>query len=517
MPILHPIERGISITSILSHLKSPLGYAILFGLTILFALIIPLLGLKYSIILMIGVLTLPALVICFFNFQFGMAITLVMAMVAQYIPKLISFPAGIALDALVFFMFIGLIVRQIQSRDWSFAYSPISGMILIWIFYCLLQVLNPSAGSRLAWVFTVRSLAGLIFLYFVALFAFRDLKRIKGMIKFMIILAVVSSAYGLKQEWFGFSNAEMAWLYADAERFQLIFQWSRLRIFSFFSDPTSYGVYMGYMAVFCIVLIFGPIKVWQKIMLGIFVAMMMLSMMYAGSRTPFVLVPVGFIFYAIATFKKEVVMAGMAVVILAVPVVIKGSASNAVLFRLRSAFQSDLSKDTMDVRSVNRKRVQPHVWNHPIGHGMGSTGIWGKRFTPGTWLASFAHDSGYVRIMVEMGWIGLIIYMAFLMTVMKTGIYYYMRVKDPEIKTYYAAILTVLFMLVVANYPQEAIVLLPTSIIFYIMLAMLVRLKDYDPNFNPEIAAALEEQEIYEAETISESNVPEKRNNEYYF
>ena len=103
------------------------------------------------------------------------------------------------------------------------------------------------------------------------------------------------------------------------------------------------------------------------------------------------------------------------------------------------------------------------------------------------------------------------------MVVMKTGIYYYIRVKDPEIKTYYAAILTVLFMLVVANYPQEAIVLLPTSIIFYIMLAMLVRLKDYDPNFNPEIAAALEKEEIYEAETITESSVPEKRKNEFYF
>ncbi len=517
MPILHPIERGISITSILSHFKSPLGYAILFGITILFALIIPLLGLKYSIILMIGVLTLPALVICFFNFQFGMAITLIMAMVAQYIPKLVAFPAGIALDALVFFMFLGLIVRQIKSRDWSFAHSPISGMILLWIFYCLMQVLNPSAGSQMAWVFTVRSLAGLIFLYFVALFAFRDLKRIKGMIKFMIGLAVVSSAYGLKQEWIGFSSAEIAWLYADPERYQLIVQWSRMRIFSFFSDPTSYGVYMGYMAVFCIVLIFGPTKKWQKVVLGIFASMMILSMVYAGSRTPFVLVPVGFAFYAMATFKKEVVIGGLAVVILAVPVVIKGSASSAVLFRLRSAFQSDLSKDTMDVRSVNRKRVQPHVWNHPIGHGMGSTGVWGKRFTPDSWLASFAHDSGYVRIMVELGWIGLMIYMAFLMVVMKTGIYYYIRVKDPEIKTYYAAILSVLFMLVVANYPQEAIFLLPTSIIFYIMLAMLVRLKDYDPNFNPEMAAALEQQEIYEAETISETTVPEKRNNEYYF
>ncbi|MGB0932619.1 MAG: hypothetical protein ACPGVB_17675, partial [Chitinophagales bacterium] len=38
----------------------------------------------------------------------------------------------------------------------------------------------------------------------------------------------------------------------------------------------------------------------------------------------------------------------------------------------------------------------------------------------------------------------------------------------------------IFFILTVASYPQEAIVQLPTSIVFYICLAAVVRLKDFD-------------------------------------
>ena len=42
----------------------------------------------------------------------------------------------------------------------------------------------------------------------------------------------------------------------------------------------------------------------------------------------------------------------------------------------------------------------------PIGGGLGSTGVWGQRFTPGSFLAMFAPDSGLIRVAVELGWVG---------------------------------------------------------------------------------------------------------------
>jgi len=61
-----------------------------------------------------------------------------------------------------------------------------------------------------------------------------------------------------------------------------------------------------------------------------------------------------------------------------------------------------------------------------------------------------------------------------------TGIRQFFRVKDPVIKNLTLAILIVMFCLVVASYPQEAIPMLPTSLVFYLLLACMVRLGKLD-------------------------------------
>ena len=65
-------------------------------------------------------------------------------------------------------------------------------------------------------------------------------------------------------------------------------------------------------------------------------------------------------------------------------------------------------------------------------------------------------------------------------TVLRLSIYYYLRVRNPKIKAFYLAFTTIFFQLTLACYPQEVLVILPTSIIFYIACAAIVRLKDFD-------------------------------------
>jgi len=181
------------------------------------------------------------------------------------------------------------------------------------------------------------------------------------------------------------------------------------------------------------------------------------------------------------TFRRETLIAAVGMILFVVAFSLK-STSNPVIYRIQSAFRP--SEDaSVQVRLDNQARVQPFVQSHPIGAGLGSTGAWGKRFTPNSWLASFAHDSLYVRIAVEAGWIGLILYMLLTFVALKQGIFYYFRCRNPEIKTYYLCVTTVVFILALANYPQEAVTLPPTSMIFYVFLAVLVRLKDFDENF----------------------------------
>ncbi len=466
---------------VLQKLNNPLGYIALLAGALVLAYCLSLLPLKVAMLAVGALLAVPVVVGCFVDQYFGIIIVLCAGFMIGLASKYTSAPIGTGMDALLVLMLLGMLVKLIREKDFSFIKSPISIFISAWIYYNLLQVLNPWAASKVAWVYTVRTVALFLAFYFIALYALNSYKRIIFTVKAILFLTFLSALYGLKQEWIGFSPTELTWLHADEERFMLIFQWDRLRIFSFFSDPTTYGILMGYMSIFCLVLATGPFRKWTKLLLVVAAIAMLLAMAYAGSRTPFVMVPAGIIFFMVLTFKRETVFATLLFFLLGTAFVLK-STHSAVIWRIQSAFRSD-SSDTIDVRMKNQELVQPYIHTHPIGAGLGSTGYWGKRFTPDTWLAGFAHDSLYVRLAVETGWIGLVIYMGLLFTAMKTSIHYYFRVKDPTIKSFYLVFSVTIFLLALASYPQEAITLFPTSVIFYTLLAMIVRLKDFDPNF----------------------------------
>ena len=491
----------------IQKLNNPLGYLLVLSTAALLAAAVGMLGIKFGSLVLLGLLAIPGIFFCIFNPLFGIQVALATSILISLLSKYAEVPFGIALDALMFVMFFGLLIKQSKDRDLSFAKSPISIYILIWVFYNLAQVVNPSAESQLAWIFTVRSMAGLILLYFIACYALDNIKKVYWLIKFILFLAFVSALYGLKQEFFGFSSAELTWLYSDEKRLQLIMQWSRLRVFSFFSDPTTFGIFMAYMGTFSLILATGPFKLWKRLFLVFAALCMFAGMAFAGSRTPFVLVPFGFVIFTLLTLKKEIIIGSIFFFMLGGVFVLK-STNSAVIHRIQSAFLTNHSDDTMTVREKNRHFIQPYIYRHPVGFGLGSTGIWAERFTPNSFLAGFAHDSGFVRVAVELGWIGLILQLLYFFTILRIGVYYYLRVINPQNKIIYLGITVVLFQLILANYPQEAVTILPTSLVFYCLLAILVRLKDYDEVM---INATLESQQ--KEAVLAESNPIEEGSN----
>ena len=455
-----------------------MGYACLGIAALGIAMIIPILGLKMGILLLGAILAIPVLLFCLFQHQIGLIIMVVVAFMVIPIKKVMDVPVGVLMDGLMFLMFFGMIIKQVIERDWSFAKNPISAWILVWVFLNLLQVINPAAESKMAWLYTVRSMAGLILLYFIACYAFNSLEYIKLVFKLILGIALCNTLYGFYQEFVGFPQFELDWLYSDPERFQLIYQWGHLRLFSTFADPTTFGIYTVYMGMFCGIMALAPLDNWKRITLAVCGGLMLWVTAYTGTRTAYVLIPAGLFFFTLMTFRKEVIMIAFVGILLGAGMMMK-STSNPIIFRIQSAFkpQEDAS---MQLRLKNQAFIQPFIHKHPMGAGLGSTGLWGQRFTPDSFLAHFAHDSGFVRVAIELGWIGLFLYCVFLFVVMFQAVYYYYRVKDPTIKMMYLGLANVLFLLILANYPQEAIVQLPTSIVFYIVLAAVVRLKDFD-------------------------------------
>ena len=486
------IKRWIKHHFLMEKLNTTLGVFLLVLLAVFVALVVGKLGFIGGgglLVVTVGIFLVFAAI---FNIYLGLYVILIMSILVSFLGKIVDLPYGLSLDLLLVVLALGVIMKQIRERDLSFAKNPISLPIGVWVFYSLIQVINPVATSKLAWAFTVRSVALLILLYFIASYALNSYRRVINIYKFMLGLGFVSALYGLKQEFFGFTDFETVWLYSDPTRFQLIFQWSRMRIFSFFSDPTNYGIYMSYMSVMCFILMIGKFKLWQKGVLGIAGISMLLAIAYAGSRTPVVLVPFGFAVFTMLSLKRNVIIAMGIVGLLGSAFLLK-STGNAVLFRIQSAFMPDKSGDTMDVRESNQEKIKPFIQAHPFGGGLGSVGEWGERFSPGSFLAGFPPDSGFVRVAVELGWIGYLLYCWLLFVIVSMGIRYYLRVKNEQMKIIYLAITTMMFMLILASYVQEAIVQLPTSIHFYICLAIIARLKDFEAEADLELLASKED------------------------
>nr|WP_228085260.1 O-antigen ligase family protein [Mucilaginibacter sp. JRF] len=194
-------------------------------------------------------------------------------------------------------------------------------------------------------------------------------------------------------------------------------------------------------------------------------------MLYSGTRGANVLLPAAMVLFAILNFNKRVLMfAIMGAVFLVV--LINIPTSNPNIMRFQTAFRPN-NDDSYNLRKMNQKRIQPYIQTHPFGGGLGATGTWGKRFAPGSYLANFPPDSGYMRTAVELGWVGLTIFCTMVFVILKTGINYFYRIKDPELKTYCLAMTLVIFAYNIANFPQEALVQYPSNLLFPLAAALI--------------------------------------------
>jgi O-antigen ligase len=343
-------------------------------------------------------------------------------------------------------------------------------MILVWIVYNLIQVANPAAESRLAWVYTIRAVAIVMLTYFVFMYQIRTIRYLRFLLKLWLGLALFAALYAYKQEYIGFSAAEDAWLNSEGVA-DLLFIAGHWRKFSIFSDPVAFSYNMVVSSIICIALLTFVKKTWQKVVLVLMLALFFSSMLFSGTRGAYVLIPAAMILFVILRVNRQVlIFSGVAALFFIFLIFVPTTNSNIVRFQTAFKPNDDIS---FQARKNNQKRIQPYILTHPIGGGLGATGAWGQRFAPHSYLASFPPDSGYVRIAVELGWIGLFLFCLLMFFILREGINNYFLIRNPELKTYCLAMLLVVFAYNVGNYPQEALVQFPSNIYFYLAAAII--------------------------------------------
>jgi hypothetical protein len=389
-----------------------------------------------------------------------------------------SLQLGVVMDVFQALLILGFFLQQKFHPNWKMFRNPVTLVILIWVGYNILQVANPFTEARMAWFYTVRSFAAVALMYFIYFYSIKTLSFLKLIFKIWIGLSIFAALYAIKQEYIGFFAFEEK-DFNDPLIISLYFINGVWRKFSIFSDPVAFAYNMVISAVFCITLITGPISKKKKFILGGLSVLFIMAMLYSGTRGAYVLIPAAFMLYVTMHLTKQV-MAMAAVGALFMLFVINVPTSNITLIRFQSAFKNTSEDASLNVRKMNQKRIQPYIQTHPMGGGLGSTGMWGVRFAPHSFLATIPPDSGYIRVAIELGWIGLIIFCTFMFITLRQGILHYYAIKDPELKTYCLAVTLVIFALNIGCYPQEALVQFPVSVFFYFFIATIFITKMLD-------------------------------------
>lgn len=390
-------------------------------------------------------------------------------------------PLSSGLELMIFFLFIGTYISKRSEATHGIALMKtiVSIVLLLNTAYVAIEIFNPNVYGFGSWFAAFKRWVIFILIYLCAYRIIDTKDKFRFFIKFWLIMSFITALYGCYQQWFGYLPMELAYIMNTPGAFELLYQGGQLRKFSFLSEVVSFGVLSGSMAVMALILGINEKEKWRRFRLFFFFVIMALGMAYSGTRTTTIMIPAGLVLYGFVTIQNKATLITLfAAVMVAMVVMFAPIYSNPTLNRVRTTFDS--KDESMNLRDRNRAYIRPYLLSHPIGGGIGTTNFAGLYNHPYHPLAGFPTDSGFLKIGLEMGWIGLILLIFFNLSILYQGIVYYFKMYNKELRIYMVVIICTLFPILVAQYSQETVGQFPGGVFFFSSLSLMKRLLEFD-------------------------------------
>ncbi|WP_462251656.1 O-antigen ligase family protein [Ekhidna sp.] len=435
-------------------------------------------GFKLAIILMLAFIALPPVLAVVWKTQIGIYILITASFFLSIGLRLIpNLPIGMSIDFLILLMLIGKGFRIQFNRDWSRLKSPLTVIILIWVMYNLSQIANPWAASRAAFFYVIRPAVGYLMLYFLIWDSVKGTKEVNNIFNYVLFLGWIAAIWGIYQFFFGYFGWEMAHI-IRTDTIHLVFNHGRWRSFGPVGGPAQYGIIMASLACIAGNSFFYKESVKDKVLMAFLFFCFLLAMVYSGTRASFVIIPIFYFIKVIISRNKKLYLT-IILGIIGLVILAKVPSNNYQIQRIQSVFKANEDK-SYQIRAANRKMITPWILRHPIGGGLGSTGVWGQRFSPGTFLASFPPDSGVIRVAVELGWIGLIIFVLIYLQAFFKGTKGLWQMETRIHKDKVESIICCLPAWGLVEMGQEVAGVFPMSLLFWVFLAIIFTTLKYE-------------------------------------
>ncbi|WP_435624551.1 hypothetical protein [Flagellimonas sp.] len=404
----------------------------------------------------------------FVNPRIGIITILIFNFFVLGIGRYIPMTWGLLMDGLMVLMYLALFFKAFRIKvPWERANSQLTLLVTIWFGYAVLQIVNPEAVSIAAWFYAMRGLA--LYQWLFVPLVFMLFNKEKDLHLFFVIwgvLSVLATMKGMQQLIFGVDSYEQAWLDAGGDVTHILF--GKLRIFSFYSDAGQFGASQGHTGV-----VFGVLALFAKnrkfqIFCGIVAMAGLLGMMISGTRGAIAVPAMGGVMFILV--RKHIpsivlgVIAGIGVFVFFKYTTIGND--NDQIRRMRTAF--DPNDASLEMRRINQAKLKGYLATRPLGGGIGSTGNWGKRFSPNTFLANTATDSWFVAVWADTGIVGLYLHLFILFFILITGAYNCMfKIRDDWLKGQITALVCGMAGIMLASYGNGVFGQFPTCILMY--------------------------------------------------
>ncbi len=465
-----------------SILQKRYGYLILLVLVVLIGISTSLSG-----VIALGI---PALLlcitvasVCIVNAEAALYIIIAYSFFISFINRLFlnnSLLIGIPSDILIATTFLGFLIRKadLKSNINEFSKNRVVIILMFLYGYTAIQVFNPYGNLLTGWFPAVRKVLATFLLLFIAYNVFNTHEKIHRFIKVIFSFSVIVALYTCVQEFYGFFNFELTWLQMDEKRFRMTFVNGGARKMSTFPDALSLSIVMATTSVFFIGFLTGVKKLSNRLILITGIAFLLLAMSFSLTRTANVMVIAGLILFILITFDKKISRIAGATGLLLFLILLYAPTNNTHVYQFRNTFKGGTKDPSYIVREVNRARIQPYLYSHPIGGGLNTTGTEGLKNNPSHPLAGFPPDSGYLKKALEIGWIGFALLLFLYFTIIKTAVRGYFSCTDNKTKVLFASCAASFFASYMGDYTQEAIGQITDIVVYFPMIAIVLRLRN---------------------------------------
>ncbi len=464
-----------------------LNKAIVFSVLLLAIYFIVQIVLRGSMFVGLFLSVIPFLVIAIFFLLEKPFISFIMLFTANYFvsgaSRYVNLAPGITMDIIFVSVILVLFLQKFRFKkviDFKSSNNIVVAIVLFWLFYCTIQILNPNSSSILAWMGNVRGIAVYFFLtvFFCTIFikTFDHYKKILFIWSIFIILAVLK---GFMQKTFGFDFAELRWLDEGGRNTHIIH--TGIRYFSFFTDAGNFGSGMSFSMVVFLISAFAFKSKATKVYFIFIASIAFYGMIISGTRGSLIVPLAGFAIYTLLSKNiRAMVLAAFFVIFslwfLNFTYIGHG---NVYIRRMRSAFNPDDA--SLQVRLQNQRVLRSYMINHPFGVGIGMKRGNAVNYVPHPVLSKIPHDSWYVLLWVELGIVGMIIYIIMLIYFFIYGSYLVMfKLQNRELRFVIASLVCALFGVSLAAYSLEIFGQFPNSILIYTSIAVIFLSPKFD-------------------------------------